>query len=398
MDIFPSPSERNDPAPFFADRRHYAPVAYDEANRAWGVYRYEDVKRVLGDHESFSSELRMVAMGLRPRPSLINLDPPMHRRFRQLVSQAFTPKAVAAMAPRIEAIARTLIDAVAPTGHMDLVANLAYPLPVTVIAEMLGVPARDLPRFKAWADALLNRDRPFLLASPERERVTDEMDAYFREIIARRRARPGDDLIGKLLEAELDGKRLTEAEVLSFCSLLLLAGHVTTVNLVGNTMLCLLEHPDALAELRRKPEALPGAIEEALRYRSPVQFMTRVAAHDVELGGKRIAEGQFVVAFIASANRDEAVFERPEVFDIHRHPNPHMAFGYGVHFCLGAPLARLEGQIALQLLLERLPQLALAPVGDSHLGAWAGQPMDPLESQILLGLGHLNLLFQPVEA
>ncbi|HEY9724541.1 MAG TPA: cytochrome P450 [Oscillatoriaceae cyanobacterium] len=369
-------------------------MAFAEADRAWAVYRYDDVKRVLSDHEAFSSERRFAALGVRQRPNLISLDPPRHRQFRNLVTQAFTPKAVAAMAPRIEAIARSLVDALAPSGHMDLVGDFAYPLPVTVIAEMLGVPPEDRDRYKAWADGLLNRPRPFLINSPERERITAEMDAYFREILAERRARPREDLISALLAATIDGERLEEDDILSFCSLLLLAGHITTVNLIGNTMLCLLEHPEAMAALRANPAAIPGAIEEALRFRSPVQFMTRVAARDVELGGARIEEGQFVLAFLASANRDEAVFDHPDVFDIQRRPNPHLAFGYGIHFCLGAPLARLEGQIALRVLLERLRQLALEPLSDARLSRWAGKPTDPVESPILFGVSHLNLAFQ----
>lgn len=394
MEIFPPERDRLDPAPFFADRRRYAPVAYSEADQAWAVYRYDDVKRVLSDHEAFSSERRLAAMGARPRPSLISMDPPRHRLFRNLVAQAFTPKAVAALAPRIEAIAQQLLDEVVPRGHMDLIEDLAYPLPVTVIAEMLGVPAEDRARYKDWADRLLNRQAPFLNRSDEREAIIDEMDAYFRTVLDERRAQPREDMISHLLAAELDGQRLNEDEILSFCALLLLAGHITTVNLIGNTMLCLLEHPEAMAELRRTPALIPGAIEETLRYRSPVQFMVRAAAHDVELGGKRIGQDEFVIGFIASANRDETVFDHPDVFDIHRHPNPHLAFGYGIHFCLGAPLARLEGQIALRLLLARLPNLALAPLSDKQLARWAGKPVEPLESQILQGVSHLAMRFQ----
>jgi len=398
MPIFPSFNERLDPHGFYEHMRLHHPIARDEETGFWGVYRYSDVRSVLTDVETFSSDRsRRLGRDL-VRPNILSMDPPRHRQLRALISKAFTPKAVADLEPRIRAVATTLVDRIVDRGQLELVADFAYPLPVMVIAEMLGVPAADRPRFKQWADGLLTGSVGLLEMNPQmsaqRLAVQREMDAYFSGILADRRAAPQDDLISHLVEAEVDGEHLSEAEILSFCSLLLLAGHVTTVNLITNTILCLLERPEVLSLVRSDPSHLVGTIEESLRYRSPIQATSRIVNRNVELGGKILQVGDVVIAFLGSANRDDAVFPEPNRFEITRSPNPHVAFGHGIHFCIGAPLARLEGRIALEVLFERLHDLSWGHVPATARTALELQPLKPIESSILYGLEQLPLNFK----
>jgi cytochrome P450 len=373
MDIVPPAEYQRDPYPFYARMRRDHPVAYDERASFWGVYCYDDVRHVITDHDTFSSDrTRLLADAdpqtverLRVASSLVGTDPPRHRLLRDLVSRAFTPRAIAQLEPHIAALTEQMLDAVLPAGCMDLIADLAYPLPVTVIAEMLGIPASDRPRFKRWADALFEGTNeiptdPNAPIVQERMRVLQEMNDYFREFVDQRRVAPKDDLISRLVAAEVEGQRLSEAEVLAFCTLLLVAGHVTTTNLLGNAVLALLDHRDQLSRLQGNLALVPSAVEEALRYDGPVQAIPRFTVQDADVGGQRIAAGQRILAWTASANRDEAVFLEPDRFDGARSPNPHLAFGAGIHFCLGAPLARLEARVALAILLRRLQTIELA--------------------------------------
>jgi len=389
--------QRQNPYPAYRLLRRAKPLLHIGRYDLWLATRYDDVKTILTDYHSFSSDFSTTMPADVPRhilqDSIITVDPPIHTKLRNLVSRAFTPRAIANLEGRIEQIAHELLDESIEGGRIDLIGDLAYPLPVIVIAELLGVPSADRAAFKAWshnvvaaADQVFEQ-RPGAVNQAMHNAIdpAEEMTAYFRSIIAQRRAEPHDDLITKLIEAEVDGERLSEQDVTAFATLLLVAGNVTTTSLVGNAILTLLEHPQALAQLRADRSLLPGAIEEVLRYRSPVQFMFRVTKQDVILGGRMLGPGQRIVAFIGSANRDERVFANARRFDITRSPNPHIAFGHGIHFCLGAPLARLEAKVALNVLLDRLPDMARAD----------RTRLAPNDSPILHGVKQLPLRFTP---
>jgi cytochrome P450 len=281
---------------------------------------------------------------------------------RNLVTQAFTPRSVAQLAPRISQIVADLLDAVAPQGHMDVIDDLAYPLPVIVIAELLGIPTEDRARFKAWSDAVVTGARNMQGPGGQVEIGNPhlEMGRYFYEMIERRRAEPRDDLISKLLQAHEQDDRLSEEELIVTATTLLLAGHETTVNLIGNGMLSLLRHRDQLALLREHPELISSAVEEFLRYEAPSQMASRVAPEELEIGGQVIRRGDVLNLLLGSGNRDPEAFDNPDKLDITRANNRHLAFGMGMHYCLGAPLARLEGQVAIETLLRRFPKLRLS--------------------------------------
>jgi cytochrome P450 len=297
---------------------------------------------------------------------MIFADPPRHTKLRALVSRAFTPRSSAALEPSIRQLSGELLDRVTGRGEMDLVADFAAPLPMLVIGEMLGIPAADRPQFQTWADAILGMSYtiggPPEVARAASERfaaVTAEMGVYLGELLSARRADTRDDLLTRLSVAEVDGERLTHDEILGFFQLLLLAGSETTTNLIANAVLCFVDHPDQLARLRASPDLLPSAIEEVLRYRSPLQWMYRIARRDVELRGTAIPAGSMVLAVIGAANRDPASFPDPGRFDVTRDPNPHLAFGHGPHFCLGAALARLEARVALADVFRRVDMIEL---------------------------------------
>src|SRR5579884_3883025 len=319
-------TSRRDPYSWYAAMRRTSPVFYDPNDGCWHVFRYDDVQRVLQEYATFSSDLSgQLPIEQRDaiQASIIAMDPPRHHRLRALVSKAFTPKAVAGLAPRIAAITNELLDRVGEAGQMDVIADLAYPLPVTVIAEMLGVPVEDRAQFKEWSDAIVGETGG--LGGGERE-----LAEYFFHAIEQRRRDPRNDLITALLRAEVDDQRLSIAELLGFCVLLLVAGNETTTNLIGNAVLCFAENPDALRRIRANPLLLPSAIEEVLRYRSPVQALpNRITTRDTDLGGQQIKRGQHVVFWIGSANRDEEKFPDADSFLIDRTANQHLAFGAG---------------------------------------------------------------------
>jgi pimeloyl-[acyl-carrier protein] synthase len=296
--------------------------------------------------------------------SMIHMDAPDHTRLRSLVNKAFTPRAVNAMESRIRTLVDELLAAVQPQGHMDVIADLAYPLPVIVIAEMLGIPAEDRRKFKQWSDemsTLLSGDpaslpeEVLLQALKAREELVD----YFRDVADRRRHEPGNDLLSALLQAEEEGGRLTEDELYSTVVLLLAAGNETTTNLIGNGLFALLRHEDQHRRVWDDPTLIPQAVEEMLRYDGPVQLTTRQATVDLEIHGTNIHKGEWLYLVIGAATRDPEQFPEPDKFDVTRADNKHIAFGAGAHFCLGAPLARLEAQITLRALRQRCPNLRL---------------------------------------
>ena len=361
-----------DPYPFYRRLRELDPV-HRTGLGFWVLTRYDDVVALLRDprfgreryRELLQARFGDEAPSGGVSGSMLFRDPPDHTRLRALVNKAFTPRVVDAMRPHIQQIVDDLIDAVRDAKAMDVIADLAYPLPVTVICEMLGVPVGERGEFRQWSvdigrslDAIAMPSDPTVIerGNVARRALTD----YFRTLAAERRARPRADLLSALIAAEEQGDRLSEAELLATCVLLFVAGHETTVNLIGNGLLALLRHPDALRSLRDDASLIGGAVEELLRYDGPVQRTGRIANTDVELDGHKITEGTLVLGLIGAANRDPAQFPEPDRLDFRRADNRHLAFGWGIHFCLGAPLARVEGQIALLTLARRLPGLALA--------------------------------------
>jgi cytochrome P450 len=367
------PGFRRDPFPLYEAARRGHPVLVHEGLPlpVASVFRYEDCQAILRDPESWSNEFPLprqaggVAEDLPP-PSMLGTDPPAHTRLRSLVNKAFTPRIVQRLEPRMREIADTLLDAALDAGEVDLVAALAYPLPVVVIAEILGIPPADRERFKHWSDeAVASLGLAFFGGlDPERlarqRRLFDEMRAYFVPLAEERRREPQEDLLSGLVRAEHEGTHLSHDEMLSMLVLLLVAGNETTTTLIGNTALELLAHPGEEKRLRDDPGLLPRAIDEVLRFASPVQFDPRRATRAVTLHGVRIEPDGFVLCWLGSANRDERVFERPERFDVARERNPHLAFGFGPHYCLGANLARLEARVAVGALLARTRYLERA--------------------------------------
>jgi cytochrome P450 len=386
-----SPELRLNPFPLYAMMRENSPVFYLPDNDLWLVFRYEDVKTVLNDHKHFTNQHGAAHPNPERDPvienSMISQDPPRHTQLRGLVSKAFTPKAIADLEGRIREVTNQLLDQVIERGNMELAEDLTIPLPVVVIAELLGVHPKDRTQFKRWSDHIIASADSFVTGhvEPEHQKSKDEMYAYFRGVMAERQQHPQNDLISQLLQVDVDGQRLSSEEVLSFCWLLLVGGNETTTSLLGNTIVTLLEHPDVLARLRAHPELIPQAIEEVLRYRSPAQSMFRVVKAEITLSGQTLKPGQRVVALIGSANRDPEAFPEPDKFDIDRNPNPHIAFGHGIHFCLGAPLARLEGKVALQIILERLQDLERAN----------DEPLEPMRGILVMGPARLPLRFRP---
>ena len=350
---------RNDPYPMYREVQQQDPVHRLRLVDAWALTRYDDVDALLRDHRRFANEGR--DYGYLDYVTLLDLDPPDHTRLRSLVSKAFTPRTVVDLESRVRRIVDELLDAVADQERFDLIDALAYPLPMIVIAEMLGVPARDRDRFEAWSKEIALVVEPVLRGREIRRarKASDELFEYFEGIIEQRRQDPRSDLISALLAAEEAGDHLTRDEMLGTLVLLLVAGNETTRNLIGNGMLALLKNPDQLRRLTGDPRLLNSAIDELLRYDSPVQLDSRIAREDVVLGGKRIRAGQQVIGVLGAANRDPAAFDRPDTLDIARGEKNHLAFGRGIHYCLGSSLAILEGRIAFTSILERFAAMRL---------------------------------------
>jgi cytochrome P450 len=367
---------RVDPYPFYRRLRERDPFHRSRLVGGWVLTRYEDASAVLRDPRCQVDERKMPAFEPRRAQmvrdglveegedfgiSMLRSDPPDHTRLRSLVSKAFTPRTVEALRPRIEAIVNEQLDAVADTGGMDVIAQVACPLPVTVIAEMLGVPIEDRDQFKRWSDDAVRALGVGTLDDFRASRAaSQELRAYFEGIAEQRRREPREDVLSALLAAEEEGDKLSTDEVFSMCILLLVAGNETTTNLIGNGLLALLHRPDQLALLRDDPALIEPAVEELLRFDSPVQGTTRFFAEETEINGHVVPPWQQIVVVLAAANRDPARFADPERLDITRADNQHLSLSHGIHYCLGAPLARLEAQVALLALIERFPRLRLA--------------------------------------
>lgn len=384
------------PYPLYHRLRNESPVHWDPLLRVWVVTRYDDVVRVLRDFSAqrTPSPEQLTAMGLSALnpvaqvmvKQMLFLDPPSHTRIRSLASAAFTPKRIESLRSHIREIVKNLVRPFASVGRMEVIHDLAEPLPCIVTAEMLGVPTEDHRQLKLWSQEFAEILGNFQHNPGSAQRIlkcTEDMTAYFRCAMRDSRLRP-EGLVNSLKNAEVNGDRLTEAEVLANCIITMVGGQETTTNLIGNGVLTLIRHPDQLEKLRANPSLIPSAIEELLRFESPTQYTARLAPDETELGGQRIAKRQAALAVLGAANRDPAHFTDPDRLDIARPNNKHMAFGWGSHFCFGAPLARMEGQIAFEELL-RLENWSLDPT-----------PLQWRSNLALRGLTGLNITFKPL--
>jgi cytochrome P450 len=368
------PGHRADPYPIYRQLRERGPLQLPDSN-LMVFSSFADCDEVLRHPSSCSDRLKStvaqqaIAAGQEARPfgtpGFLFLDPPDHTRLRKLVSKAFSPKVVRALETDITALVDALLDAVATAGRFEVIADLAYPLPVAVICRLLGVPIEDEPKF-SWASALLAQGLdPFIAFTGQPQGFEERMEAglwlrgYLRDLLWQRRADPGEDLMSGLIAVEEAGDQLTEDEIVATCNLLLVAGHETTVNLIANAVLAMLRHPEHWAALGRDPSRAPAIVEETLRYDPPVQLVGRIAGEDMSIGGVDIPRGETMMLLLAAAHRDPAVTERPDEFDPTRAAIRHLAFGLGPHFCLGAPLARLEANVALSAVTKRFPNARL---------------------------------------
>jgi cytochrome P450 len=361
-----------DPYPFYRLLRQAGPVTWLPPFQAWAVTGYEEVLAVLRDHGRFSSErgrarnrlaeqiedMQRQVGPLARTQTMLNADPPAHTRMRNLVNKAFTPRAVEEMRPRIEAITEQLLDEAPEPGRLDVMADLANALPVIVIAEMLGVDPADRKQFKAWSDGIAGSVGSASLDETRMARVRESsasLGEYFHRVIEERRREPRNDLVSRLIAAEEQGDLLSADELLATCILLLVAGNETTTNLIGNGALALMRNRDQMRLLASDPSLIVTAVEELLRFDSPVQATSRVALRDARIGGQEVKEGDLIITFLGAANRDPAQFPDPDTLDVTRRENRHLSFGQGIHYCVGAPLARAEAQTAINALLRRFP-------------------------------------------
>jgi cytochrome P450 len=397
------PATNADPFPIFRRLQDEDPVHWSDPVRGWVVTRYDDVRAIALDRAMSADRVRpffdvlpgeeqrrLADLGRYLTLWAVFKDAPDHTRLRGLMNRAFTPRAVEALRPNIERIVNDLLDAIVERGNADLIADFAYPLPASVIMDMLGVPRSDLGVMKVWSDDIalfvgIARATPDKYAKAQAG--TREMAAYFRRLVAERRKAPREDMISALIAAEEAEARLTEDEIVASCILLLFAGHETTANLIGNGVLAFLRHPAELAKLRARPELAADAVEECLRYDGPSGALARVVAVAHEMGGRQLKAGERVYAWMNAANRDPRRFSEPDRFDIARPDNRHLTFGHGAHFCLGAPLARLEAQIAFPRLFDRLQGLELTT-----------DKFEWMDSLILRGVKKLPVRFKPMGA
>ncbi|GIW45646.1 MAG: putative cytochrome P450 [Candidatus Binatia bacterium] len=372
-----------DPYPTYARLRAEAPVYYNAKRGFYALSRYNDVREAMQDWETFSSQggVALEGSGKAP-PMIIAMDPPRQTRLRRIISAAFTPRRVAEMEPRVRALAQELLQPLLRQREFDFVDDFSGKLPMAVIANMLGVPEADRETLRTWSDTLLHREPGDPRVTPAGVEAAGNIVKYFAEEIEHRRRHPGTDLLSALLEAEVEGERLSREEVLGFCFLLIIAGNETTTKMLANAVDLLYRHPQQRARLIREPERMADAVEEVLRFDPSTQALARVVRRDVTLHGTVVPAGARVLLLIGSANRDETVIERADEFDVFRTPVAHLAFGIGTHFCLGASLARLEGRVALEEVLRSMPEYELdlarrERVHSTNVRGYAHLPMSP---------------------
>jgi cytochrome P450 len=376
------PALVTDPYPHYARWRAEQPVWWAEDVKGWVLSRHDDVRAVLKQSEAFSS----AAMGAEVPLPLLTDDPPRHTQLRKLVDRAFTVRMLREMEGEVDALARSFVDAIPADGPVDIVRALTQPLPVAVIARMMGIPVERADDFKRWSDALTST----VASATHESRMRDiaEMGTYFQSLIADRRASPGSDLVSAVVNAEVDGAHLSDAEIVGFNMLLLIAGNETTTNLLGNMLNILAERPQDYTRLAGEPALIPAAVDEALRFDSPVQFLQRRLTRPATFHGQAMDVGDTVTVLTGSANRDEGVYANADRYDIERTKVNHHSFGFGIHFCIGAPLARLEAQCAMRHLVRRFPHIARATPP-------AGAQDERIGSFLLRGFHHLWLELHP---
>lgn len=384
---FRTPLTDNFPFTWYKIMRAEAPLYYDTSMQAWSLFLYEDVKQITSDYTTFSSrfpEADITPDNLEAR-QIIRTDPPLHRQLRSLVSQVFTPRRIETLEPMVIAQCKAILQPLLEKSEIDIIEDIAYALPVAVISTMLGVPTEDQCYLKPLIDQAFANRGDMLRASSSLPGL-QEIYEYFRQLRRERLRAPQHDLISDLAQAELQGERLSEDDLISFCRILYSAGFVTTTNLIGNTFLCFCMFPEAEQRVRTDLTLLPSTIEEVLRYSSSVQSITRLVTRDVELHGLVLHAGDNLIAYTGSANHDERAFTHPDTFDITRTSNKHFAFGHGIHFCIGAPLARLEAPIAIRLMLRHMHNIQRVP----------SIPLEPSAVRSLYGVKHLPVTFTPV--
>ncbi len=396
------------PFAWYRYMRESMPIFYEESIRSWHLFRYDDILQVITDHTTFSSDRKRILPQKQDQAaihsSIISMDQPRHKQLRNVVNQAFSPQVVMHLTTRITSIINELLDTVVSNGGMDVIKDFASPLPVLVLADLLGIPAVQRDRLKRWTEVIVSREyhdaveqkhqtlnigapsqsedpHPLHIRSVMQE--MREMDDYFLQLLQERQHHLGYDLISRLLAVKVDGEPFSQNELLGLCASFLIAGSEVTAHLLGNAILCFDEYPEVLASVRHHPSLIPMAIEEVLRYRSPLKSMIRIAAIDTKFGHYSISKNQVIILWLASANHDETHFPHPEQFDIQRKPNRHLGFGHGIHYCIGAVLARLEIQIALRIMLERFPAFRRAP----------GTHLEPIRSGTIFGVKHLPIVF-----
>lgn len=344
-----------DPFPIYRVLRDHAPAYHNPDLDFWALSRYDDVIDALHDWETYISSEGITLEPRSPLPMMITMDPPQHTKMRRLISRAFTPRRVADLEPHVRELATRYLDRFASRGECDLIRDFSSRLPMDVISEMLGVPDEDQDALREWTDLMLHREPGVPDITPAGEEAGARIFEYFLDDVRRKRRAPGDDLTSGLLDVEVDGERLTDIDIVAFCFLLIIAGNETTTKLIGNAIHWLWRNPDQRQLIVDDPGLIPDAVEETLRYDGSTQLMARTLTRDVEKYGERLPAGSKVLLLLGSANRDERVWERPDDFLIRRDKKPHLAFGHGIHVCLGAALARLEMRVSLEEIHRRIP-------------------------------------------